>query len=112
MVLDEPNASLDYLGERMLFDAIEEMKAANTTVVIITHRIGILAATDKIAIMQGGTISAFGDSKEIYERYLARPQVASREAGADQQRGRRNVRATLGVFAATDLVDDLHQRSA
>jgi ATP-binding cassette subfamily C protein len=80
VVLDEPNASLDYLGERMLFDAIERLKAANTTVIIITHRIGILAATNKIAIMQGGTISAFGDSKDIFERYLARPQVGSREA--------------------------------
>jgi len=85
VVLDEPNASLDSLGERMLFDAIEEMKAANTIVVIITHRIGILAATDKIAIMQGGTIGAFGDSEEIYERYLARPQLGTREVVLQQQ---------------------------
>ena len=69
----------------MLFDAIEEMKATNTTVVIITHRIGILAATDKIAIMQGGAISAFGDSEDIYERYLARPLVGSREPVLQQQ---------------------------
>lgn len=80
VVLDEPNASLDYFGERVLFEAIERMKAANTTVVIITHRLGILAATNKLAIMQGGTVSAFGDSKEIFERYLARPQVGSRES--------------------------------
>ena len=80
VVLDEPNASLDYVGERMLFDAIERLKAVNTTVIIITHRMGILGATDKIAIMQGGAISAFGDSKEIFERHLARPQVGSREA--------------------------------
>jgi len=80
VVLDEPNASLDYFGERMLFDAIERMKAANTTVVIITHRLGILAATNKIAIMQGGAVSAFGDSKEVFERYLARPQVGSHDS--------------------------------
>src|ERR1700716_668632 len=79
VVLDEPNASLDHLGECGLFDAIERMKAANTTVIIITHRIGILAATNKIAIMQGGAISAFGESKEIFDRYLTRPQVISRE---------------------------------
>ena len=79
VVLDEPNSSLDYLGERVLFEAIERMRAANTTVIIITHRIGILGATDKIAIMQGGAVSAFGDSKEVFERCLARPQVASRD---------------------------------
>ena len=80
VVLDEPNSSLDALGERMLFDAIERMKAANTTVIIITHRIGILGATNKLAIMQGGVVSAFGESREIFERYLTRPQVASRES--------------------------------
>jgi ATP-binding cassette subfamily C protein len=80
VVLDEPNASLDHLGECVLFEAIERMKAVNTTVIIITHRIGILAATDKIAIMQGGVISAFGDSKEVIERYLTRPQIVARDA--------------------------------
>jgi ABC-type protease/lipase transport system fused ATPase/permease subunit len=63
----------------VLFEAIERMKAAKTTVIIITHRVGILAVTNKIAIMQAGAVSAFGDSKEIFERYLTRPQVASRE---------------------------------
>jgi hypothetical protein len=29
--------------------------------------------------MQGGVVSAFGDSKEVFERCLTRPQVASRE---------------------------------
>jgi ATP-binding cassette subfamily C protein len=63
----------------MLFDAIEWMKAANTTVIIITHRIGILGVTDKIAIMQDGAVTAFGESREVFERCLARPQVASHE---------------------------------
>jgi ATP-binding cassette subfamily C protein len=77
VVLDEPNASLDYVGERVLLDAIEQMKIANTTVIVITHRMGILAATNKIAIMQDGTVTAFGDSEEIFERHLSRPQVPS-----------------------------------
>jgi PrtD family type I secretion system ABC transporter len=77
VVLDEPNASLDYVGERVLLDAIEQMKIANSTVIVITHRMGILAATNKIAIMQDGTVTAFGDSEEIFERHLSRPQVPS-----------------------------------
>jgi PrtD family type I secretion system ABC transporter len=77
VVLDEPNASLDYVGERVLADAIEQMKNANTTVVIVTHRMGILAATDKIAIMQDGTLTAFGESEEIFDRYLSAPKVTS-----------------------------------
>jgi ATP-binding cassette subfamily C protein len=77
VVLDEPNASLDYAGERVLFDAIEQLKSANITVIIITHRMGVLAATDKIAIMQDGAVTACGDSEEIFDRYLSRPQVES-----------------------------------
>ena len=89
MVLDEPNASLE-LAERMLSQAIERMKAADTTATIITHRIGVLAATDKIAIMQGGThLAAFGDSKEICERYLARPRGASIAAFGSRTRAQR-----------------------
>jgi ATP-binding cassette subfamily C protein len=77
VVLDEPNASLDYAGERVLLDAIEQMKIANVTVVVVTHRMGILGATNKIAIMEGGAVVAFGESEEIFERYLDRQQVAS-----------------------------------
>jgi ATP-binding cassette subfamily C protein len=79
VVLDEPNASLDYLGERMLFEAIQRLKAAGTTIVIITHRIGILAATDKIAIMRRGMLNAFGESKEIFEKYVSSPLVVAHE---------------------------------
>jgi ATP-binding cassette subfamily C protein len=86
VVLDEPNASLDYAGEHVLFEAIEQMKAANITVIIITHRMGILAATNKIAIMQDGAITAFGDSQEIFDRYLSRPHITSREGEDDDAR--------------------------
>jgi PrtD family type I secretion system ABC transporter len=87
VVLDEPNASLDYLGERALFEAVERAKSANITVIIITHRMGILAATNKIAILQGGALSAFGDSKEIFERHVSRPQVASRPSACPDRQG-------------------------
>jgi ATP-binding cassette subfamily C protein len=79
VVLDEPNASLDYVGEQMLYNAIEKMKSANTIVVVITHRMGILKATDKIAILQGGAVAAFGSRDEIYARYLGPPQIDVRE---------------------------------
>ena len=75
VVLDEPNASLDYVGERVLLDTIEHLKAESATVIVITHRMGILAATNKIAIMEGGTLTAFGESEAIFETYLSQPQV-------------------------------------
>ncbi|UGY29668.1 ATP-binding cassette domain-containing protein [Bradyrhizobium septentrionale] len=80
VVLDEPNASLDYGGERMLLDAIQHMKLAGAILVVVTHRMGPLAATDKIAIMEDGAVVAFGDSEEIFERHLSRPQLTSQIA--------------------------------
>jgi ATP-binding cassette subfamily C protein len=91
VVLDEPNASLDYVGERLLFDAIEQLKKASITVIIITHRMGILAATNRIAIMQGGAVTACGESEEIFERYLSRPQVASQVTLPDSAPAAANV---------------------
>ncbi len=73
VVLDDPNSSLDYDGERILFNAIQRMRARRMTVVIITHRMGVLPVTNKIAIMRNGTIDAFGDSDEIYDTYLQPP---------------------------------------
>ncbi|WP_027232457.1 type I secretion system permease/ATPase [Phyllobacterium sp. UNC302MFCol5.2] len=70
VVLDDPNSSLDFDGERVLFNAIERMKARRMTVVIITHRMGLLPVTNKIAIMRNGTVDAFGDSDHIYDTYL------------------------------------------
>jgi ATP-binding cassette subfamily C protein len=93
VVLDEPNASLDYAGERVLLDAIEQMKMANATVIIVTHRMGILAATDKIAIMEGGAVVAFGESEEIFERHLSRPQVAAQVAPASNPSATANMPA-------------------
>ncbi|WP_338825106.1 type I secretion system permease/ATPase [Bradyrhizobium septentrionale] len=80
VVLDEPNASLDYGGERMLLDAIQHMKLAGAILVVVTHRMGPLAATDKIAIMEDGAVVAFGDSEEVFERHLSRPQLTSQIA--------------------------------
>lgn len=79
VVLDEPNANQDHFGELALMEAIERLKASRATVVVITHRMGILPVTDKIALLQGGALSAFGRSQEIFERYLMRPRIDARQ---------------------------------
>lgn len=56
-----------------MFDAIERMKCRQITIVIITHRMGILPVTDKIAVMRDGMVSAFGDSEKIFDAFLRVP---------------------------------------
>ncbi len=48
VVLDEPNSNLNSAGEEALMNAIQTMKARGVTVVLITHKVNILAAADKI----------------------------------------------------------------
>jgi ATP-binding cassette subfamily C protein len=74
VVLDEPNSNLDSAGEDALTQAIRAMKTNGTTVVLITHKINILATADKILVMAGGVVQSFGPRDEILSR-LAGPRA-------------------------------------
>lgn len=78
IVLDEPNANLDELGERALVDAVRIAKERKITTIIISHRPSILSSVDKILIMQDGTVAAFGSRDEIMSRLAA---MQSNQAG-------------------------------
>jgi len=72
VVLDEPNANLDELGEQALVNAINQAKQKKITTVIISHRPSILSSVDKILILQDGAVAAFGTKDEIMAKF-ARP---------------------------------------
>ena len=57
VVLDEPNASLDSEGEAALMEAIQALKRARSTVVVISHKTSMLAGVDKLLVMQMGRLS-------------------------------------------------------
>jgi len=65
IILDEPNANLDEEGERALARALQTMKAAKRTVIMITHRPSILANVDKVMVMTFGQVLAFGPRDEV-----------------------------------------------
>ena len=65
LVLDEPNANLDLAGDEALLTTLQRLKAAGTTVVLITHKINILSVVDKIMLLGDGTVRAFGARDEV-----------------------------------------------
>jgi peptide/nickel transport system ATP-binding protein len=65
VVLDEPNSNLDDLGEAALYRAMAALKERNTTVLVISHRPGILKLVDRILVMVGGTVAMFGDRQQV-----------------------------------------------
>lgn len=60
VVLDEPNANLDDEGEAALVRAVNVLKAKRKTVVLISHRPGIISVADRLLILHEGTVQASG----------------------------------------------------
>jgi len=70
VILDEPDSNLDEQGEQALYKALIELKRRNVTTIIISHRIRLLNLVDKIAIIQDGTLKAFGKADIILQKLL------------------------------------------
>jgi len=81
IVLDEPNASLDAEGEQALMDAIEAMKANGATVVIISHKVGVFRAADKLLAMRDGRLELFGPRDAVLARLMKPAEVRAVEGG-------------------------------
>ena len=74
VVLDEPNANLDAAGEEALLTAMHKLKTHGTTTVIITHKLNILGAADKILLLNSGMVQGFGPRDEMLGRLMG-PKV-------------------------------------
>lgn len=80
IVLDEPNANLDDLGERALTNAVLDLKSQGKTIFLITHRPSILAAADYLLELKDGEIAHYGPRNEVL---AALNQQASLQAPAN-----------------------------
>lgn len=76
VVLDEPNSNLDDAGEKELARAMGELKRRGTTVVVITHRMALVKAVDKIMVLVGGQIRDFGSRVKVLESMRQASRIA------------------------------------
>ncbi|MBY0454651.1 MAG: type I secretion system permease/ATPase [Burkholderiaceae bacterium] len=77
VVLDEPNANLDDVGEAALVRTVQELKAKGRTVFLITHRPGILAVADRLLILQDGKVQADGPRDAVLAALRNAQQAAA-----------------------------------
>ena len=87
VVLDEPDASLDSGAENRLIQTLQGLKG-KSTVVLITHRLSLLNLADKVLMLRGGLVEAFG--------------LAPGSRGAPHRRRRQCATAGRGGACGTD----------
>lgn len=80
VVLDEPNANLDDVGEAALVRAVLELKSKGCTVFLITHRPGILAVADRLLVLQDGAVVADGPRDAVLDALRAGHAAAAAQS--------------------------------
>lgn len=84
IVLDEPNASLDEEGEKALYSSLLEIKG-KATIILITHKLNVLQAVDKIAVLQAGKLVYFGARDAVLEQLgVIKPATIANQEQAKQ----------------------------
>lgn len=73
-VFDEPNAHLDAEGDAALNMAIAELKAAGKTILVVSHKLGVLPVVDKMLVLRDGRVDMFGPRDEVLAK-IAPPNV-------------------------------------
>jgi ATP-binding cassette subfamily C protein len=70
LVLDEPNSALDHEGSEALNRAVKDMKEAGHAVLIMAHRPNAIQQCDKLLVLGGGVVQAFGPRDEVLAKVL------------------------------------------
>lgn len=75
LVLDEPDASLDDIGQQALILALRRARHHRITTIMITHRKSLLSQVDKILYIQNGAVAAFGPAAAVMEAMANAPRA-------------------------------------
>jgi ATP-binding cassette subfamily C protein len=81
LVLDEPNAFLDTVGEAALVAAVTAARKRGATVVVIAHRRAMIDIADDLLVIEEGRPKLMGPSASVVRR-LVGPQKAKTENAA------------------------------
>ena len=60
VVLDEPNANLDDVGEAALIRTVKDLRESGCTVFMVVHQRNLLSVADRVLVMKDGEIAQFG----------------------------------------------------
>ncbi|MCB1510608.1 MAG: type I secretion system permease/ATPase, partial [Hyphomicrobiaceae bacterium] len=69
VVLDEPNANLDRVGDDALDNAVDGMRARGQAVVLVSHRVQAIGKADLLLYVDRGVQRAFGPRDEVMRMF-------------------------------------------
>src|SRR6056297_2884763 len=82
IVLDEPNSNLDNVGEQALAQCIQELKKMGKTVILVTHKAGLLSLSDKTVMLRDGKVEQFAPTQEFFQQQKAAAEEKSKQKAA------------------------------
>ncbi|MCK0505604.1 type I secretion system permease/ATPase [Aromatoleum anaerobium] len=85
IVLDEPTSNLDAEGEAIVRQALDELRSAGHTVIVIAHRPTLLGGTELLMVIQRGAIALFGPTSELMPQITRRPMSTAGHPGGTAQ---------------------------
>ena len=80
LILDEPTSNMDKGTERLIRDRLAKI-TANKTLVLITHRPGLLDLVDRLIVVEDGKIIADGPREAVLRALNGPPSVPKPESG-------------------------------
>ena len=83
LVIDEPTSQLDPEGTENVFKIIESLKHSNKTIILVEHKIDLIAQfCDEILVMENGSVAFSGPThevltkRELFEHKASIPEVS------------------------------------
>lgn len=69
LIIDEPTSQLDPVETMRVFDIIEKMKNMGKTIVLVEHKIELVAQyADSVIVLEGGRLVDFGEKHDVLTR--------------------------------------------
>ena len=65
IVMDEPNANLDEVGESALVQAVSYLKTQGSAIIMTTHRPRLVSVVDKLLVLRNGQQVGFGPAEDM-----------------------------------------------
>ncbi|MGH3443990.1 MAG: ABC transporter ATP-binding protein, partial [Nocardioidaceae bacterium] len=82
LVLDDTLSALDVHTEKLVEDALRRV-LADATGIVVAHRASTVLLADKVALLQGGTITHVGDHSDLLARVPAYRNLLAADAEDD-----------------------------